>query len=224
MIRLGSEPRGLVGSGWTVPASTLADDEHWNEARAANGEKARYADIYFDVLEESPLIPMKELKVGPLSAMHWSTQISGISIPDDIVSHLEELWASKTKGTGLPDQETIFGDPLTAKAHGYRTTVNKYERCPRARALCLARYGMKCFACETLLSGVYGKAATSLIHVHHLTPVSELPEGFEIVPERDLRPVCPNCHSVIHSRQPHYSIEELRVMMGEAKRPSRKKR
>jgi 5-methylcytosine-specific restriction protein A len=223
MIRLGSDPRGLVGSGWTAPASALANDEHWNVDRAAKGEKARYADIYFDVLEEVPIIPMRELKEGPLSAMHWSTQISGISIPESITAHLEELWASRTQGAGLLDQDSSFGDQRIAKAHGYRATVNKYERCPKARALCLGRYGMKCFACETLLSDVYGEAAAKVIHVHHLELVSSLPNGHEIDPIKDLRPVCPNCHSVIHSRQPHYSIEELQEMMAAEKRPPRKK-
>jgi len=32
-------------------------------------------------------------------------------------------------------------------------------------------------------------------------------------PIRDLRPVCPNCHVVIHRREPPYSIDEVRQLL-----------
>ena len=34
-------------------------------------------------------------------------------------------------------------------------------------------------------------------------------------PVRDLRPVCPNCHVVIHLRHPPRAIEEVRAMLCE---------
>jgi 5-methylcytosine-specific restriction enzyme A len=222
MVRQGSEPRGLVGAGWTTAEPFNAP--HWDHEREARGEEARYVDIHLDVLADLPVIPMRELKAGALSKVNWSTQSSGISIPAHVVTPLEELWASRIHGAGLqPDQESAFDDPKTSKAHGHRATVNKYERCRKLRALCLAHYKLKCYACKTLLSDVYGQAAANVIHVHHLELVSALPDDYEIHPIRDLRPVCPNCHSVIHSRQPHYSIEELQEMLAAA-RPGRKKR
>jgi 5-methylcytosine-specific restriction protein A len=211
MIRQGSEPRGLVGSGWTT--SMVEKKDHWDQNKAARGEKARYIGIHFDVLQDTPVVSIKELLKPPFETMHWRTQMSGISIPEDIAAPLEELWNGRTRAAHVFAQEETAGKSTKTKAHCQRVEVNRYERCPKARAKCLAHHGMKCSACENLLSDTYGHAANHVIHVHHLTRVSELPDDFEIDPVRDLRPVCPNCHSVIHSRQQPFSIEEMKEMI-----------
>jgi hypothetical protein len=45
--------------------------------------------------------------------------------------------------------------------------------------------------------------------VHHLKPLSEIKANYEVDPILDLRPVCPNCHAMIHTHEPPYTIEEL---------------
>ena len=57
------------------------------------------------------------------------------------------------------------------------------------------------------------KSGTDMIHVHHLVPVSDIQEAHVVDPIRDLRPICPNCHAVIHRRQPPFSIEEIKKMI-----------
>ncbi|MDY6960261.1 MAG: HNH endonuclease, partial [Halobacteriota archaeon] len=32
-------------------------------------------------------------------------------------------------------------------------------------------------------------------------------------PVNDLRPVCPNCHAVLHKKKPPYTIEELKNVL-----------
>lgn len=44
-------------------------------------------------------------------------------------------------------------------------------------------------------------------------PISEIGTEYEIDPIKDLRPVCPNCHAVIHLREPAFSIEEVKAML-----------
>jgi len=34
--------------------------------------------------------------------------------------------------------------------------------------------------------------------VHHLVPISKIGKKYRVDPIKDLRPVCPNCHAVIH--------------------------
>jgi len=46
-------------------------------------------------------------------------------------------------------------------------------------------------------------------HVHHLTLLSQIAQEHEVDPVKDLRPVCPNCHAMLHTRTPPLSIEEL---------------
>lgn len=212
MIRLGAEPRGIVGSGWTTEIPQEAP--HWKLDRAAKGETAWYADIFFDVLEETPLIPISELKDSSWgTSMHWSTQMSGIEIPPEVATPLEETWSSRVGAKPFGGIEEISSPTPVTRKHVSRVYVNRYERDPKARALCLARYGTTCQVCGKLLEQVYGPAAKDVIHVHHRTPISEIPVGAQIDPIKDLVPVCPNCHAVIHSRAEPYSPEEVREMI-----------
>ncbi len=92
--------------------------------------------------------------------------------------------------------------------------VNAYERNQAARARCIEHYGIACSVCDVVLESVYGPAAAGLIHVHHIRPISQCGgEGYQVDPIKDLRPVCPNCHTVIHRRAKLFGIEELRSMM-----------
>ena len=98
-----------------------------------------------------------------------------------------------------------------------KITVNAYERNQDARDECLNYYYYKCAVCEQYMSKIYGEVAEKLIHVHHLKPLSEVKEGYEVDPIKDLRPVCPNCHAVIHLRKPPYTIEEVKDFLEKAR-------
>ena len=89
-------------------------------------------------------------------------------------------------------------------------SVNTYERDRTARDKCLQHYDTRCAVCGKDMSEIYGPEATGLIHVHHLKPLSEVKGGYQVNPIADLRPVCPNCHAVIHRRKPPYKIEEVK--------------
>ena len=92
-----------------------------------------------------------------------------------------------------------------------RVTVNAYERNALARRLCIAHYGSVCFVCGFDFEAIYGPVAAGVVHVHHLQPVSTARGAeYRVDPVRDLRPVCPNCHVVIHRRSPPFTIEEAR--------------
>ncbi|MEI7803444.1 MAG: HNH endonuclease [Bacteroidota bacterium] len=91
--------------------------------------------------------------------------------------------------------------------------VNAYERNSKARQLCIEHYGTTCSVCEFDFEKTYGELGKDFIHVHHLTPVSEIGNNYEINPVKDLRPVCPNCHSMLHRQEPPLTIEELISLM-----------
>lgn len=94
-----------------------------------------------------------------------------------------------------------------------RVVINAYERDPKARAACLAHYGYACAVCNLRLEELYGPKAAGYIHVHHLRPLAEVGQAYLVDPVGDLRPVCPNCHAVIHADGGCRSIEEVRAMM-----------
>ncbi|MBC1235718.1 DUF3427 domain-containing protein [Nostoc sp. 2RC] len=92
-------------------------------------------------------------------------------------------------------------------------TVNIYERNPDARQFCIKHYGVICQVCEFSFERVYGVIGEGYIHVHHLKPLSEIGKEYELDPIKDLRPVCPNCHAMLHRKKPAYTIDELKSII-----------
>lgn len=91
--------------------------------------------------------------------------------------------------------------------------VNRYERSAKARAACIAHHGHRCSVCEMDFAERYGDLGNSFIHVHHKRPLGRLKSTYRVEPKRDLVPVCPNCHAMLHRREPPLDIEQLRLML-----------
>lgn len=113
----------------------------------------------------------------------------------------EEQGANEPFAEGLPEgAQTIV-------------RINRYERDRRNRAAAIAIHGSACKACGLDMGQLYGEAATGFVEVHHIIPVSGLGEDYVIDPERDLVPLCPNCHAVAHRKQPPFSVLEIADMI-----------
>jgi 5-methylcytosine-specific restriction enzyme A len=93
-----------------------------------------------------------------------------------------------------------------------QVSVNAYERSPVARQKCIEHYGASCYVCDFNFGVVFGELGEGFIHVHHLLSLSDVGEEYKVSPINDLRPVCPNCHAMIHRRSPPFSIEEIKAM------------
>jgi hypothetical protein len=91
-----------------------------------------------------------------------------------------------------------------------RITINAYERNARARTSCIRHYGVSCTVCGFNFETVYGELGKGFIHVHHVRVIASIGEEYEVDPVTDLRPVCPNCHAMLHQRRPALPIDELR--------------
>jgi 5-methylcytosine-specific restriction protein A len=94
-----------------------------------------------------------------------------------------------------------------------RISVNAYERDEKARLRCIQYHGTKCCICGFSFGAVYGEEAEGYIHVHHLRPLSEVGGEYVVDPVEDLRPVCPNCHAVVHLDGRCRTIEEVRQLL-----------
>jgi len=95
----------------------------------------------------------------------------------------------------------------------YRTNINKYERSPVNRNLCLSAKGYSCKVCGMDFYSKYGKLGIGYIQVHHLVPVSKMGPNYVVDPLKDLEPVCPNCHMMLHRKDPPLEIEELKTII-----------
>lgn len=87
--------------------------------------------------------------------------------------------------------------------------VNSYERDPEARRACIAHHGCACIVCGFEFSEYYGSLGEGFIHVHHLRPLALAGGAHEIDPVRDLVPVCPNCHAMLHHGDSPPTVDEL---------------
>jgi predicted HNH restriction endonuclease len=116
-----------------------------------------------------------------------------------------------------PDEQNLEDKFLEGAAT--RILVNRYERDPAARHKCVEHHGTDCKACGISFGDSYGPSVNGFIHVHHLTPLGDVREQKAIDPIRDLQPVCPNCHAVIHSKKPPLSIDQVRSLIQKHEKP-----
>jgi 5-methylcytosine-specific restriction enzyme A len=91
--------------------------------------------------------------------------------------------------------------------------VNRYERDPRARDACLKKLGRRCRVCNLRFKDRYGEIGEGFIHVHHIKPLAATRRQYRLNPEKDLVPVCPNCHAMLHKKEPPLFIHELQKLL-----------
>lgn len=110
----------------------------------------------------------------------------------------------------LPVEE-IPDTPAFLETEGtpYYSLVRKYERSRINRAACIEVNGDLCNICGFSFSDTYGNFGEGFITVHHIVPISEIGEGYVLNPSKDLIPVCPNCHAMLHHKQPVLQPWEL---------------
>lgn len=93
--------------------------------------------------------------------------------------------------------------------------VNAYERNEKARLACLSHYGYTCKVCGFNFEKAYGLIGKNFIHVHHVLPISQIKKEYSIDPIKDLIPVCPNCHAMIHKTEPPLTVAVLRKQISD---------
>jgi 5-methylcytosine-specific restriction protein A len=91
--------------------------------------------------------------------------------------------------------------------------INVYERDPKAREACIAKHKARCAVCGLDFEERYGEIGRHFIHVHHTVPLSLRRGDYVLEPEKDLVPVCPNCHAMLHTSDPPLSVPELKEML-----------
>ena len=111
----------------------------------------------------------------------------------------------------MPD-ELLFSNQYSEGAVK-KILVNYFERNPKARQECLDHYGLTCKVCGFNSEEVFGPMGRGFIHVHHLKPLSKIKKGYIVDPIKDLIPICPNCHSMIHKYNPPYKVEKLKTII-----------
>ncbi|MGQ0511545.1 MAG: HNH endonuclease [Betaproteobacteria bacterium] len=196
LLRQGSDPRGIVASGYTTRG--VHPDDHWDPERRRKGVKANYVQVKFDVVlgpDPEAVLPVTRLRSGKLKTVHWRTQMSGIQIPPPAVAELERAWKNVARAERLyatARQIQAVENTLTEE----RTYVRSRDRGLRQRAIVDAE-GI-CEACDFSFGSFLDGLGQRALQVHHRRQLSATDRP-RITGLRDLAVVCANCHAMIHA-------------------------
>lgn len=157
------------------------------------------------------------------SAFEYAGTAKAAEIAD--TSPVEIQWSFDADQSNAP----LIESPEQVPRGDYRegavrqVLVNAYERDRAARQACIDHFGPACVVCDLRFEERYGPLGAGFIHVHHIVPLAEIGAGYQVRPTEDLRPVCPNCHAMLHRRRPPLTVEELRLALhpGGHRRPAR---
>ena len=183
------------------------------------GEAGRKQPAYRESLEHIRMIEEEDYRLMTFAMKSTRDSDGRISI-ESFDRSLEEnilrregtdWYAIKCKGASdfsIPEEL----DPNVTYIEGASAiiSVNSYERNGGARSRCIDIHGYNCAVCEFNFEKAYGVIGRGYIHVHHIVPIHTIKKEYQIDPAKDLIPVCPNCHAMIHKKNPPLSIEELK--------------
>ena len=174
--------------------------------KAKDGLSALRTDLLFKALSEKPIISIDHLQAR-YPDYNWSPQASGLSVPESIASQLfAEIQESPAFGFSIYSENEVR---LYAEGKSKTITTKTYDRSSLARQVCIEHYGYTCVVCGFNFEKAYGQLGANYIEVHHLKPIADIGEEYLIDPIKDLRPVCANCHRMLHKQRPPLSVEDL---------------
>ncbi len=169
--------------------------------RAANWAKSTPLFLYVETEEQAQ---------GMGALVIFLSERSGDSIPKSSLRP-SKFWAANSESPAINPESAEEGNKVSV-------LVNKYERNRRNRELCIQAHRAVCSVCGFDFAREYGEIGVGYIHVHHLTPLAVLEgKARKIDPVKDLLPVCPNCHEMLHRCSPPYTINRLKQMIANAK-------
>ncbi len=201
-------------------------------AQSSAEQKRLFIQGIEDLINEKASVKLiiNEKDVHPVSFTEWpsdwkqfsfSAKRSPLEINTEdhaLTEHLLQTWIERfftcviaiCPLEELQENEEVLGYPEGAIT---KILVNRYERNLVNRALCIRYHGCICKVCNVPLESVYGNLAKDFIHIHHVTPVSAIGDNYHINPIKDLVPVCPNCHAMLHRSNPPMELSKLKEII-----------
>lgn len=197
---------------------TIDDREFWNnpEDKEDAKKKRRYVRLQLiDTLDSEALSLSHLMEYGLKKAPQGAVKCIGDKLQlGEYICQCFEVSSSISVSEELSDgYEVLEDDEVYYEGSVTTVKVNRYERNQEARRKCIEFHGCQCKICGFDFEKVYGQAGKGLIHVHHVVPISSIKEEYQIDYEKDLIPVCPNCHAMIHRKKDPYTVEEIERMI-----------
>lgn len=177
-------------------------------------------------------IQISGVTVDPLDPSAWPSGWTSVSMSlrkssvvidskdENSIYNTAFPWIARLYGIAialLPLKEEPRQSVLELEEEGaeFEVGTKRYERSKVNRAACIEIHGLSCSVCDLNFEKVYGELGEGFIHVHHILPVSMMGGSYTVDPGKDLVPVCPNCHAMLHRESPPLSIDRLvRIIRG----------
>ena len=154
----------------------------------------KYSDVNID-----------ENDIGPATIKSFTHKLER-----KYLKRVGDSWYAFGKKNNIQIAEEVDDNEALIEGASKIISVNVFERNPIARSKCLAHYGYKCIVCSFDFEKIYGSIGQNFIHVHHIVPLSETSGEYKLNPIKDLVPICPNCHAMIHRTRPILTIAQLK--------------
>jgi 5-methylcytosine-specific restriction protein A len=152
----------------------------------------------------------REALAKKVPTAQWYPRASGVCLYDD-ATKVKSLWEQHLKDiqrTAIIYPAEIY-DSVHWEGKRRQMTSNDYERSTEAVLACKAHFGRTCRVCGFDFEMRYGKIGKGFIHVHHIKALSKIGKRYKVNAIKDLIPVCPNCHAMLHQNPP-LTVEQLR--------------
>ena len=204
--------RGRVIVGWYKNATVYREYQKFDQAPPCH--KTNNIDGYRIVAEKSncKLLPIEQRNIQIPKGVKGGMGQANIWYADKPESKKirdKVLMVIGLSGVHVYPDEIDPQEPLIEGARR-KVTVNAYERNIKAREKCLEEHGYRCSVCKMCFEEYYGDIGRGFIHVHHRKELSSIRSEYEVDPIKDLCPVCPNCHAMLHQEKPALSVDGLR--------------
>ena len=169
-----------------------------------SGGRYKKNQIYLDTLEEVrvALEAGCRIRMAPKGSSHGSLIVSENILIEDIDQTYIPIEYDKNN---TPEGIAKY------RWHLYRERNKYLVNEKKSQALKLNRE-LRCEACGTTMTELYGAIGKDYIECHHILPLSQYGKAGGVTRLDDLALVCPNCHSMLHQGkgQPQPTIEILK--------------
>lgn len=196
-----------------IPFSkTIEDKKFWtNENQFGLSKDKKFTRLKLVDFNENSILTLNDMLSNGLSTAPQGP----MRLKDNLLTYVAQNFSSQIKIV-YPDEVCIESEMELIEGAVKRVVVNQYERNPIARQKCIEHYGLTCQICGVDFEKRYGSLGKGFIHVHHLRPISDVNKQYVIDYTKDLIPVCPNCHAMLHrknSNGEYYSPVELKQLI-----------
>ncbi len=196
--------------------TTLIFSDDWQIRRGRKQSAYKQSREHIRLIEEEGFT----LMTFPMQGSDANKDESGIGpakigaftprLEKKVLSRDGENWYASDGKLDITIPEEVASNATYVEGALVTISVNSYERNRDARQKCLDHYGYDCAGCGFNFEAVYGALGENFIHVHHVVPIHTIQEEYEVDPIKDLIPVCPNCHAMIHRTKPALTVSQLK--------------